>query len=148
VALEHIRDYVTQHDDNGNIRSNYLAVKTANIYTKFPNHDVTGLCLVDLPGLEAAQGHEKKLVASLEQEVDAVILVKKPSPQGDQWNSDDFLYPIRGQVWADKFGALAKEMALRSQWQAAINDVLKTGLVLHQDTRGQVLYVRKPVRVL
>jgi hypothetical protein len=90
VALEHIRDYVTQHDDNGNIRSNYLAVKTANIYTKFPNHDVTGLCLVDLPGLEAAQGHEKKLVASLEQEVDAVILVKKPSPQGDQWNSDDF----------------------------------------------------------
>jgi len=90
VALEQIRDYVTQHDDNGNIRSNYLAVKTANIYTKFPNHDVTGLCLVDLPGLEAAQGHEKKLVASLEQEVDAVILVKKPSPQGDQWNSDDF----------------------------------------------------------
>lgn len=90
VELEQIRDYVTQHDDQGNIRTNYLAVKTANIYTKFPNHDVTGLCLVDLPGLEAAQGHEKKLAASLEQEVDAVILVKKPSPQGDQWNSDDF----------------------------------------------------------
>lgn len=89
VKLEQIQDYVTQHDNNGNLRSKYLAVKTANIYTKFPNHDVTGLCLVDLPGLEAAQGHEKKLVASLEQEVDAVILVKKPSPQGDQWNSED-----------------------------------------------------------
>ncbi len=90
VELDHIRDYVTQHDDDGNIRTKYLAVKTANIYTKFPNHDVTGLCLVDLPGLEAAQGHEKKLVASFEQEVDAVILLKKPSPEGDNWISDDF----------------------------------------------------------
>jgi len=86
VELKQISDYVTQSDG----RSKYLAVKTANIYTKFPHHDVSGLCLVDLPGLEAAQGHEKKLVDSLENEVDAVILVKLPSAQGTQYDKDDY----------------------------------------------------------
>lgn len=86
VDLQYIPEYVTQSGG----RAKYLAVKTANIYTKFPNHDVTGLCLVDLPGLEAAQGHEKKLVSSLEYEVDAVILVKLPSAQGTQYDVDDY----------------------------------------------------------
>ncbi len=86
IDLQYIPDYVTQNSGH----AKYLAVKTANIYTKFPNHDVTGLCLVDLPGLEAAQGHEKKLVSSLEYEVDAVILVKLPSAQGTQYDVDDY----------------------------------------------------------
>ncbi|MEE4355369.1 MAG: dynamin family protein [Desulfococcaceae bacterium] len=86
LELKDIPEYVTQSDG----RTKYLAVKTANIYTKFPQQDVSGLCLVDLPGLEAAQGHEKKLADSLEHEVDAVILVKKPSPEGTQYDSDDY----------------------------------------------------------
>jgi hypothetical protein len=86
VDLQYIPEYVTQSGG----RAKYLAVKTANIYTQFPNHDVTGLGLVDLPGLEAAQGHEKKLVSSLEYEVDAVILVKLPSAQGTQYDVDDY----------------------------------------------------------
>ncbi|OQW92760.1 MAG: hypothetical protein BWK78_00645 [Thiotrichaceae bacterium IS1] len=90
VTLEEVRNYVTQRDLEGKSLTTYLAVKAANIYNKFPNHDVTGLCLVDLPGLEAAQGHEKKLVASLEQEVDAVILIKFPKANGDQWTIDDY----------------------------------------------------------
>ncbi len=86
VDLTDISEYVTQMAE----RAKYLAVKMANIYTRFPNHDVTGLCLVDLPGLEAAQGHEKKLVSSLEYEVDAIILVKLPSAQGTQYDVDDY----------------------------------------------------------
>lgn len=86
IELKDIREYVTQSEG----RTKYLAVKTANIYTKFPQQDVSGLCLVDLPGLEAAQGHEKKLADSLEHEVDAVILVKKPSSEGTQYDSDDY----------------------------------------------------------
>jgi hypothetical protein len=86
IELSQVSDYVTQSHG----RTKYFAVKAANVYTKFPNHDVTGLCLVDLPGLEAAQGHEKKLIASLEQEVDAVILVKLPSAQGTQYDADDY----------------------------------------------------------
>ena len=86
LELEEILDYVTQSGG----RTRYLAVKAANIYTKFPNYDVTGLCLVDLPGLEAAQGHEKKLVASLEHEVDAVIFVKSPDVLGTDWEQADY----------------------------------------------------------
>jgi hypothetical protein len=86
LELEEILDYVTQSGG----RTRYLAVKSANIYTKFPNYDVTGLCLVDLPGLEAAQGHEKKLVASLEHEVDAVIFVKSPNVLGTDWEQADY----------------------------------------------------------
>ncbi len=86
LELDGIIDYVTQSGG----RTRYLAVKTANIYTKFPNHDVTGLCLVDLPGLEAAQGHEKKLVGSLEHEVDAVIFVKSPDVLGTDWEQADY----------------------------------------------------------
>lgn len=86
LELDEIINYVTQSDG----RTWYLAVKNANIYTKFPNHDVTGLCLVDLPGLEAAQGHEKKLVASLEHEVDAVIFVKSPDALGTDWEQTDY----------------------------------------------------------
>ncbi len=86
LELDDILNYVTQ----GEGRTRYLAVKTANIYTKFPNHDVTGLCLVDLPGLEAAQGHEKKLVSSLKHEVDAVIFVKSPDVLGTDWEQTDY----------------------------------------------------------
>jgi len=86
VKLEEIQAYIVKSEE----RTSYLAVKTANIYTKFPNCDVTGLCLVDLPGLEAAEGFEKKLVTSLEQQVDAVILVKMPNPGGAIWDDGDF----------------------------------------------------------
>jgi ribosome biogenesis GTPase A len=86
LELDEIIDYVTQSEG----RTRYLAVKTASIYTKFPNHDVTGLCLVDLPGLEAAQGHEKKLVSSLEYEVDSVIFVKSPDVLGTDWEQADY----------------------------------------------------------
>ena len=86
LELEEILNYVTQSEG----RTRYLAVKSADIYTKFPNHDVTGLCLVDLPGLEAAQGHERKLVSSLEHEVDAVIFVKSPDVLGTDWEQADY----------------------------------------------------------
>ena len=86
LDLNEVIEYVTQSEG----RTHYLAVKSANIYTRFPNHDVTGLCLVDLPGLEAAQGHEKKLVASLEHEVDAVIFVKSPDVLGTDWEQADY----------------------------------------------------------
>jgi hypothetical protein len=84
--LGDIADYVTQSER----RTKYLAAKAANIYTKFPHSDITNLGLVDLPGLEAAQGHERKLVDSLEHEVDAVIFVKLPSAKGTQYDKDDY----------------------------------------------------------
>ncbi|MDY6992810.1 MAG: hypothetical protein SVR94_09440, partial [Pseudomonadota bacterium] len=90
-----------------------------NIHTQFPNHDVTGLCLVDLPGLEAAQGHERKLVASLEYEVDAVILVKLPSAQGTQYDVDDYKV-------IDLINEAIKEVAL-ADWLFIVLNILADG---------------------
>lgn len=90
AKLEEVREYVTQNTKDGTPLTTYLAVKTAHICTKFPNHDISDLCLVDLPGLEVAQGHEKKLITSLEQEVDAIIFTKFPPANGATWTKDDF----------------------------------------------------------
>jgi len=85
IPLDEISDYVTQSTNSGK----YLAVKHADIFTNFPNQNVTGLCFVDLPGLEAVKLHEKKLIASLQSEVDAVILIKCPSAVGAHFDSDE-----------------------------------------------------------
>lgn len=89
IPLNMVPAYVTQHDEETDERNQYLSVKVANIYTNFPNHNVTGLGLVDLPGIEAGQAHDKRLIRSLEHEVDCVILVKLPPDTGAEWERDD-----------------------------------------------------------
>jgi hypothetical protein len=87
VALDKVRDFVSQ--EHG--RRWYMAVKCAHIYVRFPNQDVTGLSVVDLPGLgEVAQGHGQRLAASLQQEVDAILLLKLPSAEGTLWDRGDY----------------------------------------------------------
>jgi hypothetical protein len=86
ISLDEVREYVSQEDG----RKRYVAVRCANIYVPFPNGDVTGLAIVDLPGLgEIAKGHSEKLVTSLQREIDAVILVKRPAAGGDDWFAPD-----------------------------------------------------------
>ncbi len=86
ISLDLVRNYVSQEDG----RMLYVAVRCAHIYVQFPNSDITGLAIVDLPGLgEIAKGHSEKLVTSLQQEIDAVILVKRPSEDGDDWFAPD-----------------------------------------------------------
>lgn len=86
ITLDEVRDYVSQEDG----RKRYLAVRCANIHVPFPNGDVTGLGIVDLPGLgEIAKGHSEKLVTSLQREVDAIVLVKLPADTGDDWFAAD-----------------------------------------------------------
>lgn len=84
IRITDIPKYVTKEDDIS------IGIKTAHISTRFPNHDVTGLCLIDLPGMEAGQNFEEKLIGSLEKEVDAVIYVKRPNPQEGIWDKIDY----------------------------------------------------------
>lgn len=84
IGLAEIPEYVTQRTQN------YLAVRTANIFVTFPNQDVTGLCLVDLPGLEAEQDHAMKIVSSLKRELDAMIFLKMPRSERAIWEENDF----------------------------------------------------------
>jgi hypothetical protein len=85
ISMESIRPYVSQDDGR------YMAVKCAAIYAPFPHGDVTGLGLIDLPGLgEIAKGHGDKLMRSLEQDVDAVIVVKRPLPGRAVYDTEDY----------------------------------------------------------
>jgi len=87
IPLADVRDFVSQEGG----RKLYLAVKCANIFVRFPNQDVTGLGIVDLPGLgEIAKGHGQKLVRSLQREVDAVVLIKLPGSEGALWDKGDY----------------------------------------------------------
>jgi hypothetical protein len=86
IDIEHVKEYVSQVDG----RSKYIIVKNVKIYTKFnTDKDLTKLSIIDLPGLgEIAIGHEKRLISALETEVDALLVVKKPSHDGSIWESD------------------------------------------------------------
>ena len=87
IPLDEVIDYVTQ--TNGRMR--YQTVRCVNVFTPFPNIEATGLAVIDLPGLgELALGHEEKLVSSLEHEIDAIIVVKRPDSKGDDWSNDDY----------------------------------------------------------
>lgn len=83
LDIRDIRDYVARSEGKPPL---YLAVKVANIYTKFPNGDATGLCFVDLPGLEQVAQDQEKLAGALEREVDAVLLLKMPPEYGAVWD--------------------------------------------------------------
>lgn len=85
-----IVEYVSQRQDDGSERTNYLAVKQVDISTEFPNLKSAKLSVIDLPGLgEIARGHAAKLTETLEREADVVLYVKLPPDTGDKWGEDD-----------------------------------------------------------
>lgn len=86
VDVDQVNEFISQVDG----RTKYIIVKNVKIYTKFnTDQDLTKLSIVDLPGLgEIALGHEKRLISALETEVDALLVVKKPSHDGSIWESD------------------------------------------------------------
>lgn len=89
IPIQEVRSYVAQRDEKGRDTHQYLAVRCANIFARFRS-DVTGLAMIDLPGLgELARGHAEKLAASLRQEIDAVLVVKRPDALGDKWSDQD-----------------------------------------------------------
>ncbi|MCI5189442.1 MAG: hypothetical protein D3905_06525, partial [Candidatus Electrothrix sp. AS4_5] len=83
IAMKEIRNRVAHTETEPPI---YLAVKAVNIYNRFPNEDASGLCFVDLPGLEQVVQDQEKLTGALEREVDAVLLLKMPDEHGAVWN--------------------------------------------------------------
>ncbi|GHH81918.1 hypothetical protein GCM10018781_65540 [Kitasatospora indigofera] len=83
VPLAELRGYVaypTQSEvDAGEPARRYLAVREARIECPFPHAGVDRIGIVDLPGLgEVAADAERRHVAGLRHDVDAVLLVKRP----------------------------------------------------------------------
>jgi len=74
-----IRQYITQVNESREETHIYRAVKSAEIYTKFPNNDVGQIALIDTPGVgELRIQEEEKLVETLRKNSDIVICVILP----------------------------------------------------------------------
>ncbi len=68
----------------------YLAVKDVRIDTRFPDSEIEQLGLVDLPGLnEIAVNAEQRHLEGLRNEVDVVLLVKRPLEGMAYWGEGD-----------------------------------------------------------
>lgn len=86
-----LRDWVAYPRDEDETESRkYLAVKGARIECPFPNSDLRGVGLIDLPGLgEIAAKAEKHHLAGLREEVDYVLFVKRANEGMAYWKSED-----------------------------------------------------------
>lgn len=74
-----IRDYVAQYKEDGTKTFYYLAVKEAQIYTKFKYEDAGKIVLVDTIGLgDTALGIREKMISTLRNDSDAAIMIRFP----------------------------------------------------------------------
>ncbi|MGK5110810.1 MULTISPECIES: hypothetical protein [unclassified Geodermatophilus] len=91
VGLEDLRRWVAYPaTDSGVPDRRYLAVRDAVITTAFPISEVVELGLLDLPGLgEMVPKAEEHHLAGLENDVDFVVVVKRPTDTNAMWSVED-----------------------------------------------------------
>lgn len=94
VLLSELRQYVAYPSNEqikaGNPSRLYLAVRDVRIECSFPKVEVEHLGIIDLPGLgELAANAEEHHLAGLKNEVDVVLLVKRPSDSTSYWRKED-----------------------------------------------------------
>lgn len=90
IPLEDIRKFVAYTDANEQEIYTYLAVKDATIYTPFPETAVQQLGFIDLPGLgELNPTVEKRHIEGFSDDVDVVILIRRPSSERVDWDQTD-----------------------------------------------------------
>ncbi|MGD9888971.1 MAG: hypothetical protein AB7S56_06880, partial [Halothiobacillaceae bacterium] len=94
VELSDLRQYVAypsnEQINTGNPSRLYLAVREVRIECRFPKIEVEHLGIIDLPGLgELAANAEEHHLAGLKNEVDVVLLVKRPVEGMAYWGQED-----------------------------------------------------------
>lgn len=84
IGADEIRDYVAQTDAEGRRLETFRAVRRVHIFTRFPQDDLSGLGVIDLPGLgDTKLGDDQLLLSTLEDDVDLVLFLRQPNPGGD-----------------------------------------------------------------
>jgi len=91
ISIDQVINFVAKTNNEGKAIHEYNAVKTVRIYTPFQTAKIKKLALVDLPGLdEIAPSIKERLVASLKNEIDIILTIRKPDSGGDDWRNNDF----------------------------------------------------------
>ncbi|WP_214105681.1 hypothetical protein [Acrocarpospora catenulata] len=84
VGPDQIRRYVAQDDLDGTPQHTFRAVRRVEIATTFAQSDLTGVAVIDLPGLgDTNLGDSRVLLSALQDDVDLVLFVRRPNPEGD-----------------------------------------------------------------
>jgi hypothetical protein len=128
ITLESLRPYVAYPEDEGSLDRPYHAVKSVDIFCKFPEVDVVRIGLVDLPGAgEAGLDVHGRFLASLRNETDLLFIVKRPdkSPATEQdWDAkqlaDDAAAGVRLGDFA--FQVINRDAELRDDFFAKAVD--------------------------
>ncbi|MEV4412748.1 hypothetical protein [Catellatospora sp. NPDC049609] len=90
VPLDQLRPWVAYPAEADDTNRPYLAVRDAVIHCEFPVTDVASLGLIDLPGLgELVPNAEEHHLAGLHNDVDFVLVVKRPADTNTIWSAED-----------------------------------------------------------
>lgn len=91
IPINKVIDFVAKTNNEGQEIHQYNAVKTVRIYTPFQTAKIKKLALIDLPGLdEIAPSIKERLVESLKNEIDIILIIRKPDSGGDDWRDNDY----------------------------------------------------------
>jgi hypothetical protein len=91
ITAAEIRAYVAQDDEAGHRQYHaFRAVRHVHIATAFPRADLSGVGVIDLPGLgDTNLGDSRVLLAALQDDVDMVLFLRRPNPEGDAIHDHD-----------------------------------------------------------
>lgn len=113
IPIDQMRQFVAypaaEQQDRADVARPYLAVRDVLIFTEFPRAQMAHLGLIDLPGLgELTPDAERHHVDRLRNEVDLVLLVKRPVESSAFWKAEDsraldLLDEARGAVERSQF---------------------------------------------
>jgi hypothetical protein len=102
VSREKIRSYIAQQDSQENQQHVWRAVQMVHVKCKFPNADVGQIALVDTPGLgDFMSGAEDRLVETVGRNLDIVIFLRMPPPNGGYCPEDVDLYDLLARANRD-----------------------------------------------
>lgn len=107
IPIHQIKQYVAQeYNAEGKPQQfKHLAVEKVDIFCKFPVADAEKIGLVDMPGLgDTRLGDEQRMIQALGEDVDFILFIRRPNPQGNIWEeqSDLYLHDVAAQTLQNK----------------------------------------------
>ncbi len=103
IGENEIRNYVAQEESPGKKIHAWRAVKEANVLCPFPQKELGRITLLDTPGLgDFNSGAERRLMETIAERFDVVLLVRKPDPNSTNVLKEDFtFFALVGEAISD-----------------------------------------------